>query len=145
MKRLLYCFYKLYTQISEVATRGLQLLKRLHWISFLIKFVYLRAAFLHYNSEYVSVWVKQKKTAEQFQNILLFNLWVDSSESLEFQTLVFNSQMFSSVLCSSVSIQYKSDFELLRLHETSGLYWNWLLGPLNHSDLCFGDFKILAH
>ena len=37
-------------------------LKRLHWISFLMKVAYLRTAFLHYTSRYASVWVKQKKS-----------------------------------------------------------------------------------
>ena len=37
-------------------------LKRLHWISFVMKTAYLRTAFLHYTSRDVSVLVKQKNS-----------------------------------------------------------------------------------
>ena len=39
-------------------------LKKLHWISFLMKITYPRTAFLHYISRYVSVWIKQKNSFE---------------------------------------------------------------------------------
>ena len=51
------------------------------WRSFLVKIVYPRTAFLYYTSRYVSVCVKQKKTAKLFQNIVLFNQCVAASKT----------------------------------------------------------------
>ena len=57
-------------------------LRRLHWISFLKKIAYLRTAFLHYTSRYISVWIN-RKTIKLFKKILLFTLWVAACKTSE--------------------------------------------------------------
>ena len=45
------------------------IMKRVHWISLIVKMAYLKTAFLQYTSRwYVSVWVKQKN-GKDFQQI----------------------------------------------------------------------------
>ena len=54
--------------------------KRLLWISFLMETAFLRTAFLHYTSRYVSVWVKQKNS-KTFK--IFCYLWVAASKTSE--------------------------------------------------------------
>ena len=91
-------------------------LKRLHWISFLVKIAYFKTAFLRYTSRYVFLGKSEKQ--QNYFKILRYltceELLLRLEKVLKFQTLACNSELFSNVLYSRISIQYQSGLEPLR-------------------------------